>query len=226
VAVTTGPVVLIADDHAPTRALIRRVMEEDGFRVCAEVGNADEAIRIARESNPDVVILDIRMPGNGLHACEVMASDRPELSIVMLTISEDMIDVLAALAAGASGYWLKGEDPALIPKVVRRALAGEMIVAGLLLKSLIMGQGVQDVRRRLLSQLIQGASLTPKEYEVIELLGEGMTTGEISKRLFVADVTVRTHIANIVHKLNATDREDLRRLISRASKTDNFEATE
>lgn len=223
---TTGPVVLIADDHAPTRALIRRVMEEDGFRVCAEVGNADEAILIARESNPDVVILDIRMPGNGLHACEVMASERPELSIVMLTISEDMIDVLAALAAGASGYWLKGEDPALIPKVVRRALAGEMIVAGLLLKSLIMGQGVQDVRRRLLSQLIQGASLTPKEYEVIELLGEGMTTGEISKRLFVADVTVRTHIANIVHKLNATDREDLRRLISRASKTDDLEATE
>jgi two-component system, NarL family, nitrate/nitrite response regulator NarL len=225
-AMSTAANVLIADDHGPTRTLIREVMEEDGFHVCAEVESATEAIRAADENELDVAILDIRMPGNGLHACEVIRSKQPEICIVMLTVSEDMVDLLGALAAGASGYWLKGEEPQLIPWVVRRVLSGELIIAGMLLKNLLMGQGVHDVRRRLLDHVLQGASFTPKEYEVIELMSEGMTTAEIGDRLFVADVTVRTHIANIVRKLNAVDRDDVRRMISKSSETSYFNAKE
>jgi DNA-binding NarL/FixJ family response regulator len=215
--------VLIADDHAATRAMIRRAVEDGGFGVCAEVESADDAIQAARENAPDAAILDIRMPGNGLHACEVIRSESPETCVVMLTVSENMVDLLSALAAGASGYWLKGDDPMSIPRVIRRALAGEMIIAGILLKILVMGRGGQDLRRRILDYLLQGASLTPKEYEVIELLSEGLTTAEIGKRLFVADVTVRTHIAHIVQKLNAADREDVRRMIGNLSGTTNFD---
>src|ERR1035437_5682891 len=116
--------------------MIRRVMEEDGFRVSAEVEDAGEAIRAARVTAPDLAILDIRMPGNGLHACEVIRTECPEACIVMLTISENAADVLASVSAGASGYWLKGEDPVLIPQVSRRVLAGELIIAGPLLRIL------------------------------------------------------------------------------------------
>jgi two-component system nitrate/nitrite response regulator NarL len=221
--VTIEPSVLIADDHAPTREMIRRVMEEDGFRVSAEVEDAGEAIRAARVTAPDLAILDIRMPGNGLHACEVIRTECPEACIVMLTISENAADVLASISAGASGYWLKGEDPVLIPRVSRRVLAGELIIAGSLLRILVMAWGVRDLRQRLREYLPQGVSISPKEYEVIELMCEGLTTAEIGRRLFVADVTVRTHIANIVHKLKALDREDVRRMIGNLSRTANFD---
>ena len=221
---TTEPSVLIADDHAPTRAMVRRVVEDDGFRVYAEVGDAEEAIRVARETAPDVAILDVRMPGNGLRACEVIRSERPEICIMMLTISENAADVLAALSAGASAYWLKGEDPVLIPRIVRRVLRGELIIAGSLLKVVVMTWGVRDLRQRLRDYLPRGVSLSPKEYEVIELMSEGLTTAEIGRRLFVADVTVRTHIANIVHKLGAVDREDVRRMIGKLSETKDLDA--
>jgi two-component system nitrate/nitrite response regulator NarL len=222
--VTTEPSVLIADDHAPTRAMVRRVVEEDGFRVYAEVGDAEEAIRVARETAPDVAILDVRMPGNGLRACQVIRSERPEICIMMLTISENAADVLAALSAGASAYWLKGEDPVLIPRIVRRVLRGELIIAGSLLKVVVMTWGVRDLRQRLRDYLPRGVSLSPKEYEVIELMSEGLTTAEIGRRLFVADVTVRTHIANIVHKFGAVDREAVRRMISKLSETKDLDA--
>ncbi len=179
---------------------------------------------MARETAPDVAILDVRMPGNGLRACEVIRSERPEICIMMLTISENAADVLAALSAGASAYWLKGEDPVLIPRIVRRVLRGELIIAGSLLKVVVMTWGVRDLRQRLRDYLPRGVSLSPKEYEVIELMSEGLTTAEIGRRLFVADVTVRTHIANIVHKLGAVDREDVRRMISKLSETKDLDA--
>jgi DNA-binding NarL/FixJ family response regulator len=203
--------------------MIRRVIEENGFRVCAEADDAVEAIRAARATAPDVAILDIRMPGNGLHACAVIRFERPATCIVMLTISEDVSNVLAAMSAGASAYWLKGEDPMVIPQILRRALAGELIIANSLLKSLVMTWGSRDLRQRLRDYLPEGVSLSPREYEVIELLCEGLTTAEIAMRLFVADVTVRTHIAKIVHKLNAVDREDVKRMISKMSETANLD---
>ena len=102
-AVGSPPRVLIADDHAPTRAVVRRAVEDDGFIVCAEVPDADEAIHAARETHPNVALLDIRMPGSGIRAARVITNEQPGVAIVMLTVSADDSDLFSAFSAGATG---------------------------------------------------------------------------------------------------------------------------
>ena len=103
------PTVVIADDHVPTRDSVRRVLEDDGFEVVAAVGDAEDAIRACRDMVPAVAILDVRMPGNGVRAAEIIKTERPSVEVLMLTISDEDVDLFASLAAGASGYWLKGK---------------------------------------------------------------------------------------------------------------------
>jgi two-component system nitrate/nitrite response regulator NarL len=193
--------------------MIRRTLENEGIFVCAEAHDANGAIQAAQDHAPDVAILDVRMPGGGLYAAGVIADQYPEVKTVMLTVSDDDADLFAALSACASGYWLKGEDPLLLPRIVRRVAAGEMIVAGVLLKSIVKEWGVRDLRKRIQEHLPRGVQLTPKEYEVIELLTEGFNTAEIGKRLFIADVTVRTHIASVIRKLRVNNREQVLRML-------------
>jgi DNA-binding NarL/FixJ family response regulator len=209
----SGPRALIADDHAPTRAMVRRAVESDGFRVCAEVPDAYQAIRAAREARPDVAILDIRMPGGGIRAAKEISTEQPEISIVMLTVSDEDNDLFSALSAGASGYVLKGQDPATIPQALRIALAGEAALSGSLVKRLVKDYRVRDLRQRINAGVPHQARLTPRELEVLELLNEGLATAEIGTRLFVADVTVRTHLAAIMRKLDVNDREGLLKLV-------------
>jgi two-component system, NarL family, nitrate/nitrite response regulator NarL len=206
-AVTQGTRVLIADDHTPTRALIRRAVEKDGFVVCAEVPDALEAIKVAREESPDIVLLDIRMPGNGLYAAEIIRTKQPSILVVMLTVSTDDADLFSALAVGASGYWLKGQSPATIPHLLRRVMAGETVLTGVLIKRLVKDWSTQSLYRQSRERLSGGARLTQRECEVVDLLIDGLNTGEIGKRLFVSEVTVRTHIANVVKKLKVEDRD-------------------
>jgi DNA-binding NarL/FixJ family response regulator len=214
-AITNGPRVLIADDHAPTRAMIRRAVEAEGFVVCAEVADADAAIHGVHESSPDVIILDIRMPGGGIRAAEVVGTDKPQISIVMLTVSGEDDDLFSALSVGASGYLLKGQDPAKIPETLRSVLSGETVLSPVLVKNLVREYRVQDVRHRVRRQLPNVTRLTPREWEVLELLSDGYGTAEIGQRLFVADVTVRSHLASIAHKLKVKDRAGVLRLIRR-----------
>ena len=206
-AVTRGTRVLVADDHTPTRALIRRAIEKDGFVVCAEAADADGAIKAAREESPDIAMLDIRMPGNGLYAAEIIRVKQPTILVVILTVSADDADLFSALAVGASGYWLKGQSPATIPHLLRRAMAGETVLTGVLIKRLVNDWSAQNIYRRSRERLASGAHLTQRECEVIELLIDGLNTGEIGKRLFISEVTVRTHIANIVKKMKVDGRE-------------------
>lgn len=221
-AVAEEPRVLIADDHAPTRAMIRRVLEDQGIFVCAEAHDADGAIQAAQDFAPDVAILDVRMPGAGLYAAQVIADQHPDVKILMLTVSDDDADLFAALSARVSGYWLKGEDPLLLPRIVRRIVAGEMIVAGVLLNSIVKDWSDRDFRKRLREHLPREIHLTQKEYEVIELMSEGFNTAEIGKRLFIADVTVRTHIAHVIRKLKVKNREQMLHVLSSPSPKKDF----
>lgn len=213
----SSPRIVLADDHAPTRAVVRQALESEGMAVVAEVSDAESAIEAVSDLEPDVAILDIRMPGNGLRAAEVIKSERPRTTVVMLTVSSEDADLFTALGAGASGYWLKGQDAADIPMIVQRVLAGETVLSSTLVKRLVVEWRTQDLRSRTRERLPNGTRLTLRECEVVELLDEGLTTSEIAQRLFVADVTVRTHIASIIRKVNAVDREDAVRRIRRSA---------
>jgi len=213
VAVIPGPRVLIADDHAPARAMVRRAIEDGGFVVCAEVADADAAIRAARDTTPDVVLLDVRMPGSGIRAADVIGTEHPDIPIVMLTVSDEDSDLFSALSAGASGYLLKGQDPATIPEALRMVLSGEAALSRTLVKRLVQEYRARDTRQRIRARLPGGSRLTPKEWEVLELLNEGLGTAEIARKLFVADVTVRTHLAAIIRKLRAKDRAGVLRMV-------------
>jgi two-component system, NarL family, nitrate/nitrite response regulator NarL len=110
--------VLIADDHVPTRAGVRRVLEARGFEVCAEAGTAQAAIKAAVRERPDVCLLDVRMPGNGIRAAAEITSRLPDTVVVMLSVSYDEQDVTASLRAGATAYLMKDVDLVRVPKAL------------------------------------------------------------------------------------------------------------
>jgi DNA-binding NarL/FixJ family response regulator len=199
--------VLLADDHAPTRAGVRQVLEQDGFRVCAEVASGPAAVEAALAEEPDVCLLDIRMPGGGIAAASEIASALPEAAIVMLTVSRDDADLFDALRAGACGYLLKDVDRAELPAALRGALAGEAPLPANLVARLIEEFRERGRRKRLLLKKNPGVQLRNREWEVLELLREGLSTAEIAQRLFIAEVTVRTHVSSILKKLRVPDRE-------------------
>ena len=205
--------VLIADDHPPTRAGVRQALEADGFVVVAEVGDARKAVDSAVLHEPDVCVLDIHMPGNGIDAAREIAHKLGDVSIVMLTASRDDDDLFEALRAGASGYLLKDMDPDRLGPALRGVLAGEAALPRSLAMKVIQ-QMQSPTRRRLLPR--KGApayKLTSRETEVLEMMADGMSTEEIAARLFVSQVTVRTHVANVLKKLRVPDRAAAIRLL-------------
>ena len=202
------PRVLIADDHAPTRAGVRRVLEEAGFTVCAEEADATRAVEAALRVRPDVCLLDVRMPGGGgVAAAAEIARRLPEARIVMLTVSRDDDDLFDALRAGATGYLLKDIERAKLPDALRSVLDGEAQLPASLVARVLDEFRDRQARRRVLLAQRPAADLRPREWEVLELLRDGLTTAEIAARLFIADVTVRSHVSAILRKLRVPDRK-------------------
>jgi DNA-binding NarL/FixJ family response regulator len=213
--VTTPLRVLVADDHAPTRAGVRLALAEHGFTVCAEAADARGAVAGALREAPDVCLLDIRMPGGGIAAAAEIAARVPETAIVMLTVSRDDADLFDALRAGASGYLLKDIDPARLPVALRGVMAGEMALPRQLVARLVEEFEGRSRRRFRLTGLGHTASLTEREWDVLELLHDGHTTREIAERLSISDVTVRRHASTIVRKLRVRNRSEALRLLER-----------
>lgn len=210
----SGPVsVLIADDHLPTRERLRTRLEEAGFSVCAAVGDAVAAVRAAQQHRPDLCLLDVRMPESGIAAVARIAALAPETVIVMLTVSRDDSDLFDALQAGASGYLLKDTDLVALPGLLERALQGEALLSGALVSRLVDEFRERGRRKRVLAAHTRGAQLTNREWQVLELLAERLTTSEIAQRLFVEPVTVRTHVAAILRKLQVPTRRAALRLL-------------
>jgi DNA-binding NarL/FixJ family response regulator len=206
--------VLIADDHAPTRASVREALEEEGFVVTGEAADAPAAVAAAIRDRPDVCLLDIRMPGSGVAAAWEITSRLPETRVIMLTVSRRDADLFAALRAGARGYLLKDTDPARVPEAIRGVVAGEAALPGSLVARVIREFRERSPRRRLpLSRLPSAEPLTSREWEVLELLREGASTAEISRTLSVTPATVRTHVTAILRKLRARDRQEAVRLL-------------
>lgn len=203
-----GPLtVLIADDHPATRAGIRASLEVNGFSVCAEVGDAKAAVEAALSERPNVCLLDVHMPGNGIAAASQISSALEETAIVMLTVSRSDQDLFDSLRAGASGYLLKETEPERLPLALRGVLAGEAAIPRTLAARLIEEFRERGRRRKLPLLGRRGVELTSREWEVLDLMRQGATTEEMAARLFVSPVTIRTHISSILKKLRVTDRE-------------------
>jgi DNA-binding NarL/FixJ family response regulator len=175
--------------------------------VCAEASDASAAVKAAVRERPDICLLDVHMPGNGIKAAAEISSRLPETAVVMLTVSRNDADLFAALQAGASGYLLKELEPGELTDALRRVAAGEAVLSPSLMSRVI--EAFRKQGQRSWSQILQdsGVRLTSREWEVLGLLKEGLTTRQIAERLVLSQATVRTHISAIVRKLDVGDRE-------------------
>ncbi|WP_330476066.1 response regulator transcription factor [Terrabacter sp. C0L_2] len=204
--------VVLADDHARMRGRIREALEASGCEICGEGATADEAVRLAVELRPDVALLDIHMPGNGIQAARDIVRAAPEVVVVMLTQSAEDDDLFDSLRAGASGYLLKDTDPATLADKLRGVLDGEAAMPPRLVAR-IMDEFRAPAKRRFARRSTAAAKLSAREWEVMELLGQGLTTEEVSKRLFLSATTVRVHVSSVLKKLRVKDRESAFRLL-------------
>lgn len=198
--------VLIADDHAPTRAGVRAALEAGGFVVCAETADGAEAVEAAIREEPDVCLLDVLMPRQGgIEAAAEIAARLPGTAIVMLTVSADEDDLFAAIRAGAGGYLLKDVDPGRLPAALEGVLAGEAAIPRRLVGRIVEEFGERR-RRRIPLLTSGGAELTRREWEILELLRGGASTAEVAERLRISQVTVRRHVSEVLRKLRVPDR--------------------
>ncbi len=205
--------VLIVDDQALVRMGLRAlVASESGLVVAGEAGDGAEAVASARALHPDVVLMDIRMPGvDGLSALRTISAD-PELAgtrVVMLTTFELDEYVFAALEAGASGFIVKDADPDDILRAVRAAASGESLLSPTVTRRVI-AQFAGAKRAPAASGPQPGLEdLTEREREVLELIAQGLNNDELAERLFISKATARTHVSHILLKLGARDRAQL-----------------
>jgi DNA-binding NarL/FixJ family response regulator len=212
----SGPLrVVVADDHPPTREGVKLALARGGFAVCAEAADAESAIEAAKRERPDVTLLDINMPGNGIHAAEVISQEVPETAVVMLTVSRTDTDLFDALRAGASGYLLKDIDPQRLPQALYGVLEGEAALPRHLVALLIEEFRERRGRRRIPLLGRKSVELTDREWEVLELMRGGLATDEIAARLFISPVTVRTHVSAILRKLHVPSRAAAVELLDR-----------
>ncbi len=208
--------VVIADDHVPTRRGVRAALEDAGFDVCADVGSAAAAVREALAHDPEVVLLDVNMPGGGIAAAAEIAERQPNAQIVMLTASREDADLFDALRAGASGYLLKDTDPDRLPFALRGVLSGEAALPRELVARVIEEFRGRGRRRRLPVLRKLDVDLTDREWDILELLREELPTKEIARRLQISEVTVRRHVSAVLKKLRVSDRAAAIRLLDEA----------
>jgi len=204
--------VLIADDHAPTRADLREAIEQDDrLVVVAEAADGAGAVEAALREQPDLCLLDIRMPGSGIAVTREVTTRLPDTKVVMITVSVDDQDLLNALRAGAVGYLLKDSSLERLPDALIDTLNGGAAIPRRLVARLIAEFRDHGPRRRSIVTE-RGYDLTSREWEVFGLVRQGMSTSEIASRLFVSRATVRSHVAALLKKLNVPNRDALRSL--------------
>jgi DNA-binding NarL/FixJ family response regulator len=196
--------VAIIDDHPLFREGVAHTLQsQPGLEVVAEGASAADAIRIAGECLPDVMLLDVSMPGGGLHAARTIAASYPVVKVVMLTVSENEDDVTAALRAGARAYVLKGVAARELVGILRSVAAGEVYVTPSLAASLLFeltsgGPGAPPA-----SPLDE---LTERERQILEQVAAGDSNKEIATQLHLSEKTVKHHMTNILQKLQVRNR--------------------
>ncbi|GAA3455746.1 response regulator [Dactylosporangium matsuzakiense] len=200
--------VLVVDDQALVRAGVTALLRAAGEDVAGEAADGVEAVRLAERLRPDVVLMDLRMPRlDGIEATRRILRSLPSTHVVMLTTFDDDAEVYGALRAGAAGYLLKDGDPGAMIDAVRRAARGESLLA-------------QPVLARIVARAVQAhhddsaagpggpddPGLTPRERDVLSLVGAGLSNAEIGERLHLGVTTVKSHVAAVTEKLGLRNR--------------------
>jgi len=210
--------VVIVDDHALFREGLASILDaEADIEVVGQGGSAMEAVQLARDLLPEIILLDIDMPGGGLEAARVISTDFPVTSIVILTASEQDDHLISALKIGARAFILKGVAARELLRVLRAVAAGESYVPPALAASLLLemhepgkhspkqaGNPIDD--------------LTEREREILECLAGGLSNKEIGEKLFLSEKTVKHYMTNIMHKLQVRNRVEAALLAQKSAK--------
>jgi DNA-binding NarL/FixJ family response regulator len=202
-----SPRILLVEDHPTLRAAVKDVLEADGFVVCGEAEDAEEALRVALHERPDVCLVGLRLEGS-LQMIARITDEQNGVGakVIVLTASRSTESMIAAIRAGAVGYLLKEMNPGRIPAAVRGVLSGEAAMPRTLVVRLI-----REIQRLGRGPMIGGegglVELTSRQWEVLNLMSDRLSTGEIAERLGISPVTVRRHVSAMLDKLGVADRE-------------------
>jgi DNA-binding NarL/FixJ family response regulator len=197
--------ILIVDDHEVVRMGLRTLLEKrEGFTVVGEAGTAEEALRVARQSQPDVVIMDIRLPdGNGVQACREIREELPDTRVIMLTSYADDEALFGSIMAGASGYMLKQVRGQSLAEAIEKVASGES-----LLDPAVTSKVLERMRGLAAGGGDELAALSPQERKILTLIAEGKTNKEIAADIFLSDKTVKNYVSSILSKLNLRRRSE------------------
>jgi DNA-binding NarL/FixJ family response regulator len=209
--------ILIVDDHPLTRDALAALLTQHGFTVVGEASNGEEAIAAAGTLQPDLVLLDLSMPGlDGLEALPRLREAAPACEVVVLTASGTEENLLGAIRAGAAGYLLKSEPPERIVDFLRGVANGEAALSGSIARRLVEQVRAGGGRTDTVVPDSIAAALSARELEVLLLLDEHLATDEIAKRLYISEHTVRSHVKSLLRKLGVSSRRDALEVLGRA----------
>ena len=208
---TTRIRLLLADDHAVVRAGTRELLErQPDLHIVGEAVDGEEAVRLTQELQPDVVVMDVRMPKmSGVEATRRIKAENPDVHVLVLTAHDDDEYVFALLQAGANGYLLKTAEIEELVKAIHTVAAGQSAlappVAGKVVAQFVGGKSMSDVST---STQEQYDGLTERELGILRLVGQGLSNKQIGKELFISDRTVQAHLSNIFSKLGVSSRTE------------------
>lgn len=197
--------VLLVDDHALFRSGVKSLLlRHKDFEVVGESSDSLEGVKRARELKPDVVLLDLHMPGiSGKDAVRLFLDESPETRIVMLTVSESANDLVDTLRAGASGYLLKNIETETLLDSIRRAVTGDSVVSAEMTTKLVKGLRAASGGNETAEDK---ETLSPREHEILGYVAKGASNKEIARALGLAESTVKIHVQHILRKLNLSSR--------------------
>lgn len=197
---------MIADDHKLFREGIKALLAvTDDIEIIGEVEDGDAALKKSQELKPDVILMDINMPGlNGIRVTEQILEKQPQMRIIMLTMLEDDASIFHAMRAGARGYLLKGADPDEVLSVIRAVAEGQALFGPAIAVRLM--NYFKELSAKPTSSDAPFPELTERELEILRLISQGLNNQEITQKLVLSPKTVRNHITNIFSKLQVADR--------------------
>lgn len=204
--------VLVVDDHALfRRGIVSVLTDQEGLEVVGEAGDGLAAITKAKETTPDVILMDLNMPNcNGLEATKTLQVQLPESKILILTVSDSEADLFTALRAGARGYMLKNVEPSELIQGIIHVAQGGVIVSPLVATNLLdeFKRLDENIKAEVNTEVnrVKDEVLSPREEEVLKLVAQGDTNKQIADTLSISDNTVKTHLRNIMDKLHLVNR--------------------